>query len=166
MWTAGITYYAGGSNKKAAVKRLLTHPCIIACVVGLVLMFTQLPLPAFLEDAIVYSGNCTTALSMGVIGMILADHVKIREIFNKWILFCSLFRLILIPLVLYICCTLFQAEPVTRGVAVLMAAMPAGATTSILAAKYHADANFAVRLVIFTTLASLITTPAWSFLLS
>ena len=59
-----------------------------------------------------------------------------------------------------------HVEAVTAGVAVLMAAMPAGATTSILAVKYNADANFAVRLVIFTTMASLLTTPVWSYILT
>ena len=166
MWTAGITYYAGGSNKKDAVKRLLTHPCIIACTLGIIMMLTQFQLPPFLHDAITYSGNCTTAMSMCVVGMILADDVKFKAIFDKWILFCSLFRLILIPLALYGCCRLFHVDATTAGVAVLMAAMPAGATTSILAMKYNADANFAVRLVIFTTLSSLLTTPVWSFILT
>lgn len=166
MWTAGVAYYAGGSDKKAVIKRLLTHPCIIACDIGLILMITQIKLPAFLHDTIVASGSCTTALSMCVVGMILADNVKIKEIFDRRILFCTLFRLVLIPLVMFGVCSFLPIDNVTRGVVVLLAAMPAGATTSILAAKYNADANFGVRLVIFTTVASLFTTAIWSFLLS
>ena len=51
------------------------------------------------------------------------------------------------------------------GVSVLLAAMPAGATTSILAAKYDADPGFATKMIIMSTLASVFTTPVWSFLL-
>lgn len=165
MWTAGIAYYAGGSDKKAVLKRLLTHPCIIACTIGIVLMVTQLPLPTFLYDTIAATGKCTTTLSMCVIGMILADNVKFKEIFDRRILFCTLFRLLLIPLVMYIVCRFLPIDSTTRGVAVLLAAMPAGATTSLLAAKYNADANFATRLVIFTTVVSLFTTTFWTYLL-
>ncbi|MDD6815034.1 MAG: hypothetical protein PUE84_01120 [Firmicutes bacterium] len=48
----------------------------------------------------------------------------------------------------------------------LMAAMPAGNTTAILAAKYHAHEEAAVRCVVFTTALSVVTTPVWSFLLT
>lgn len=56
-------------------------------------------------------------------------------------------------------------DPLVTGVSVLLAAMPAGATTSILASKYDSDPEFATKLVVFSTLISMITTPVWSVLL-
>jgi predicted permease len=101
---------------------------------------------------------------MMVIGMILAD-INAKSMLDKKVLYFTLIRLILIPVLVYIPCELFHVDSLITGVCVLLAAMPAGATTSILASKYNADAEFATNLVIVSTLASLITTPIWSVIL-
>ena len=77
----------------------------------------------------------------------------------------TIFRLIIIPLIVWIPCLLLHVDSMVTGVSVLLAAMPAGATTSILASKYGCDEIFATKLVVFSTLASLLTTPIWSYLL-
>ncbi|MDY5496649.1 MAG: AEC family transporter, partial [Anaerobutyricum sp.] len=56
-------------------------------------------------------------------------------------------------------------DRLVTGVSVILAAMPAGATTSILASKYECDGEFAVKLVVFSTAVSLLTTPLWSMFL-
>ncbi|MDF2514458.1 MAG: putative permease, partial [Herbinix sp.] len=73
MWSAGISVFTESPDKKTLVKKVLTHPCIIACIIGIVLMISQLQLPGFLTAAIQTLSSCNTALSMMVIGMILAD---------------------------------------------------------------------------------------------
>ena len=73
MWSAGVSYFTEGTDKKSVLKRVLTHPCIIAVVVGLVFMLGQVKLPSFLDAALKDIGNCNTAMSMLVIGTILAD---------------------------------------------------------------------------------------------
>ncbi len=55
------------------LKKVVTHPCILACVLGIILMVTGLPVHPGLDDAVTAVGNCNTAMSMMVIGMILAD---------------------------------------------------------------------------------------------
>jgi malate permease and related proteins len=164
MWSAGISVFTETPSKKALVKKVITHPCIIACIIGIILMFTQLSLPDFLNSSIQSLSNCNTALSMMVIGMILAD-IDIRNMAEGKVVFYTVIRLVMIPLLVYIPCRLFQLDSLITGVCVLLAAMPAGATTSILASKYNGDAAFATKCVIFSTLVSLISTPIWSFLL-
>lgn len=127
-------------------------------------MLTQLQLPGFLDSSIQTISNCNTALSMMVIGMILAD-VDLKHLADKKVIYYTIIRLVLIPLLVYLPCKLFGLDSLVTGVCVLLAAMPAGATTSILAAKYNGDAAFATKCVIFSTLTSLLTTPVWSFLL-
>ena len=51
------------------------------------------------------------------------------------------------------------------GVSVLLAAMPAGATTGMLASKYGRDPVFASRLIVFTTLCSLPALFLWTLVL-
>jgi predicted permease len=164
MWSGGIAVFTESPDKKSMVKKVLTHPCIIACEIGILLMLTQYQLPGFLTASVQTISNCNTALSMMVIGMILAD-VSIKTMIDRKVLFYSIIRLLLIPILVYIPCRLLHIDSVVMGTSVLLAAMPAGATTSILASKYNGDAVFATKLVVFSTMASLLTTPVWSYFL-
>lgn len=164
MWSAGVSYFTRGSDRKTVLKRVLTHPCIIAVFLGMLLMLTQVSLPGFLNAALKDLGNCNTAMSMLVIGTILAD-VKPREMLDKSIFLFSVLRLILIPLAVLAGCLLFRVDGLVRGVSVLLAAMPAASTTAILAAKYEGDEVYACKCVVLTTVLSLVATPIWSMLL-
>ena len=164
MWSAGVSYFTKGSSRKELIKRVATHPCIVAVFLGMLLMLTQVSLPSFLDAALKDIGNCNTAMSMLVIGTILAD-VKPREMPDKSILLFSGLRLVLIPLAVYAGCLLFRADGLVTGVSVLLAAMPAASTTAILAAKYDGDAVYASKCVVLTTVLSLAVTPVWSMIL-
>ena len=164
MWSAGVSYFTKGSSRKAIFKRVITHPCIIAVFVGMLFMVTQVSLPSFLNAALKDIGNCNTAMSMMVIGTILAD-VKPKEMLDKSIFVFSILRLILLPLTVFIGCKLCGVEGLVMGVSVLLTAMPAASTTAILAAKYDGDAIYASKCVVLTTVLSLIATPIWSMIL-
>lgn len=161
MWSAGTSYFvAGSTDRKKVIKNVLTHPCLVAVYVGLFLMITQLPLPEMLQSAIRSIGGCNSALTMFIIGTILAD-VKLSTIVNPTTVAFSVFRLGLLPLAAFGLGTLFGLDTAARGVAVLMTGMPAGATAAIFAARYDSDAPFATRCVVLTTLLSMFTLPAW-----
>ena len=164
MWSAGVSYFTEGADRKSVFKRVITHPCIIAVAIGLIFMLTQIQLPPFLDSALKDVGNCNTAMSMLVIGTILAD-VKPKDMLDKSIFLFSGLRLIMIPLLVFGCCVLVHIDPLVTGVSVLLAAMPAASTTAILAAKYDGDAPYASKCVVTTTVLSLLTTPVWSMIL-
>ena len=164
MWSAGVSYFTEGTDRKTVVKRVITHPCILAVALGLAFMLGQVQLPSFLDAALKDIGNCNTAMSMLVIGTILAD-VTPRDMLDRSIFLFSVLRLLLIPLLVYAGCLLFRIDPLVTGVSVLLAAMPAASTTAILAAKYDGDAPYASKCVVTTTVLSLVTTPLWSMVL-
>ena len=188
MWSAGVSYFttanktgkwddvqetadeqAGRKQQKSAhrldvLKRVVTHPCIVAVVIGVLFMFAKVQLPAFLDAALKDLSGCNTAMSMLVIGTILAD-VKPKEMLDKSVFLFSGLRLLIIPLLTYIGCLLCSVEGLATGVSVLLAAMPAASTTAILAAKYDGDAVYASKCVVTTTVVSLLTTPVWSMIL-
>lgn len=167
MWSAGVSYFTaenGAAHKKSVLKRIVTHPCIIAVVIGLIFMLGQVQLPSFLDAALKDIGNCNTAMSMLVIGTILAD-VRLRDLLDRSIFLFSGLRLLLIPLFVYAGCLVCGIESLVTGVSVLLAAMPAASTTAILAAKYDGDAAYASKCVVTTTVLSLLTTPVWSTIL-
>ena len=104
---------------------------------------------------------------MMVIGMILAD-INLREFWDWTVVKYTVQRLIVIPAVVYVVCKYIlpiHLSPMVLGISVLLAGMPAGATTSILAEKYQVDSPFATKMVIFSTLLSLPTICLWSIFL-
>ena len=164
MWSSGLAVFSGSSDKMKTVKKVVTHPCILACVLGILLMITGLPIPPGLDGAVTAVGNCNTAMSMMVIGMILAD-INFKDFWDWTVVKYTIHRLVIIPAVVYIVCSFFPISKNVLGLCVLLAAMPAGATTSILAEKYQVDSPFATKMVIFSTLVSLPTICLWSIFL-
>lgn len=164
MWSAGVSYFTESPDRKTVVKKVLTHPCIIAVYIGLILMITRLPLPVFLQNTIRSIGGCTTTISMVLIGAILAE-VEPGSILDRGIVKYAFIRLFLLPLLVYLSCRVFHVTPLLSGVSVLLTGMPAGSTTAILAAKYDGDYIFATKCVVVTTLLSLVTIPLWCMVL-
>ncbi len=158
MWSAGVTCFTGKRGKDV-LKRVCTHPCIIAVVIGLILMIGQIKLPSGLEQALQTTSKCTTAVSMVTIGNILAETDK-SELLKKENLWFCLVRLILFPLIVMAGCMLAGTGQLVTEVSVVLAGMPAAATTAILAAKYDGNAGFAAGIVFLSTLLSLFTIPA------
>lgn len=164
MWTSGLAVFTGSSNRKATIQKVLTHPCIVMSELGILLMFTGWKLPEGIAGAVDAIGNCNTAMSMMAVGMILAD-IDLKEFWDKTVVKFTIHRLIVIPAAVYLVCRFLPLDRNAFGICVLLAAMPAGATTSILAEKYGVDAPFATKMVIFSTLLSLPTICLWSMIL-
>ena len=107
---------------------------------GILLMFTGWKLPAPVTDAVDYIGNCNTAFSMMAVGMILAD-INVKDFWDRTVAKFTFHRLVVIPAVVYGVCSFLPLDKNAFGICVLLAAMPAGATTSILAEKYGVTQN-------------------------
>ena len=164
MWSEGLAMFSGVSDKRTAVKKVLTHPCVIACFLGLIVMATGWTVPELILTPVRTVAQCNTPLSMMVIGMILTE-MDVKALKDRTILLFALHRLVLMPLIVYLACLALPVSASVRGVCTILAAMPAGATSSMLAAKYGRDPQFAARLVVFTTLCSIPAIVVWSLIL-
>ena len=152
MWSAGTSYFiSGGTDKKKVLRNILTHPCLVAVYLGMFLMFTQIHVPEVLASSVRSIGNCNSAVTMFIIGTILAD-VDVRTIINKTTAGFGIFRLVLLPGAALALSRLLGLDSVAAGVAVIMTGMPAGATAAIFAARYGSDAEFATKCVVLSTL--------------
>lgn len=165
MWSAGIALFTDKTDKKAAVKKVVLHPCMIGLYLGLFLMITGISLPGFVENTVTMVGRCTTPLTMLLIGCFIAGIEDFRSVFTPDILYFCAIRIVLIPLILFMGCRLFHVDSVITGTSVLLASMPAGSTTAILAAKYGGDYVFGTKLVVFSTLLTLLSIPVWCLVL-
>ncbi len=165
MWSVGTTYFVANEkmDRKKVLRNVLTHPCLVAIYLGLLCMATQVHLPKVLTETVRYIGSCNSALTMFIVGTILAD-VKLITIVNRDTLLFSALRLGLLPAAAFGLGRLLGLDVMSLGVSVLMTGMPAGATAAIFAARYDSDAPFATKCVVMTTLLSMLTLPLWSWL--
>ncbi|NMM63376.1 AEC family transporter [Clostridium sp. P21] len=163
IWSAGISMFTK-TTKKEVFKKVITHPCIIAVEIGFAIMIFHIQLPIFLSNTIKGLSSSTTSFSMMIIGMLLSD-VDLKSIFDKDAVYFSFIRLVAIPLSFYIVLSFLHIDSLVTGVTVIMAAMPAGTTTAMLAQQYNGNAQFGSKLVFFSTFFSLFTIPILSLLL-
>lgn len=164
MWSMGLTYFTESPDKKSLVKKVATHPCIIAVAIGLFLMIFQLKLPGFVNQTVKTLAGANTGISMLFIGSILAG-VSLRSLWNKLTVYYAFIRLFMIPFLVWAVCYAFGLDHVVTGVSVVLAGMPAASVTAILAAKYNCDEVFATKCVVSTTLLSMATVPLWCIFL-
>lgn len=157
MWSAGIACFTPAKGRDV-IKKVITHPCIIAVFIGFAVMLMPFSLPAGAVMALNTASNCTTGLSMIIIGHILAG-IDIKTVISRLNIYYCVIRLIVLPLIVLAGCLLFSLDPLVTSVCVVLSGMPAGATTAILAAKYDGDEEFAAKIVFLSTLLSLITIP-------
>lgn len=164
MWTAGVSYFTRETDKRKAYKKILIHPSMIATYIGFIILIFQLTIPTPIYKAVVSLSNCTTAMTMMYVGTILVG-VDFKTLITKKQLYYNLIRLVIMPAIIWIGCRWLQIDPLITGVGVLLTSMPAGSTTSLLAAKYEADEGSAAKCVVLSTLLSIIAIPVWSGIL-
>lgn len=163
MWSFGLTYFTVCPSKGELLKKILTHPCIIAVEVGIILLIGQFQLPGVIAATVSSLGSANTSISMLLIGAILAS-VDLRHIVDRHTLYYCAVRLILMPGLVYLGCRLAGLDATVTGVSVLLSAMPAASVTAVMASKYHQDSAFAARIVALSTILSMISAPAWCLL--
>lgn len=163
MWSAGLSCFTKAKGKDV-IKKVLTHPCIIAVGIGIFFMITQISLPASIDRTLRTLSGCTTSLSMLIIGVILSE-ISAKTILSKMNLYYCFIRLIVFPALVLAVGFVLHLDPLVTAVSVVLSGMPAGTTTAILASKYDGDAHFAVKCVFLSTLLSLFTIPLWCMIM-
>ena len=163
MWTAGLAMFTT-ADFRTKCRNILLNPCIVTVFLGIVRRMTGFPVPGFLDEAVANIGAVTTPLSMMVIGTMLIG-VPWKKLLEPSIFYLAFVRLIALPLVALFILNLIHAEPMLAGVSLILAGMPAGSTSALLAAKYGADEVYASRCIVTTTIMSLATIPALMLLL-
>lgn len=179
MWTFGMAIFTKKVERNYLLKAI-THPCILAVFIGMTLMLCRVELPRVIESTISSIGVCNTALSLILVGTIMGD-MDLKLIFHPDSIYFAVVRLILIPFIVFLLCNLAfggslaeiltgvsldSEEKMIRNVCVILAGMPAGSTTPIMALKYGSDESFGSAIVALTTTLSLAAIPLWCSFLS
>lgn len=158
MWTVGVMIMSSGSSMHW--KKLLNGP-VIAVAIGLLLVFTGLDgsITGPARRAMSMMGMGAFPLGIFIIGCTIMDLIGTERPSIRVISAALLVRLCLAPLAILSAAKFLPIVPELKQVLVVQAAMPAAITPIMLARMYGGRPAVAVQVVVFTTVASLLTVP-------
>ena len=159
QWTYGVLVM---TDKKDTIsgKALMKNPILISLVVGFILFFLPVKLPAVVTGTLGMISNMNAPLAMLILGVYMAQ-LSPKELFtDKIVYLASLVRLVIIPLASILLLCIFPSSYRDIKMAVLLAASaPIGSNVAIFAQQNGMSYTQAVKGVCLSTLLSLVTMP-------
>ena len=161
QWTYGVSIMNGQPVRQGfEPKKLIQAPFVIAIIIGLILFFTQLKLPALIDGCLTTVASLNTPLAMFTVGVYLAQ-IDIRDLIRRKALYAVAgTRLLLIPALSLVLLCLLPAEMHDMKLALLLAcSCPVGVNVAVYAQLHGKDYGYAVETVILSTALSLLSIP-------
>jgi len=151
LYSFGV-YFMSGKDWKGNVKEVLRQPVVYVTFLGLTFNFLKVPVPHLVMNSLDFISMMTIPLVLIVLGYNMS---KVRATSFPTTLLASFLRIgVGFGLGLLMAWAL-GLTGIDRLVVILVASMPAAASTSILATKYNNEAEIVSSVVFLTTLASI-----------
>lgn len=170
-WSAGVYVISMEADKNVkifswnTIKRVFNIP-LIGFIIGVILVLLDITLPKFLFESFKMIGNLTTPLSLFYVGIIIKEMGVTKFYMDKDTLLIFIGRFLVSPILVIGLSYLIKVPKITRDVFVIMSAMPAMVNSAIVARIYNADYEFAVKMITYTTLLSIMILPLWMTILN
>ena len=139
---------------KETVRRVFSPP-FVGFLAAIAFILVDVLVPSAILPAAQYLGGITTPLALIFIGIMIYT-IGIRNVG----------RFVIYPLVCLGLTQVFGLSPLYVSVYVIQASLPCITQIAVLAKFHHADTKFATTAVAGTTLASVVTLPAWMMILT
>ncbi len=163
VWTFGVYLFTRGRDYKFELKNVF-NPAFSAIIIGYAMFLFSIELPEFLYKIISILGSPTSSLSMIAIGMMFSE-AKIMSVFkDKSIITTSLIRVLFIPFITFLVLSVFGFRSYLLEVPVIIVAMPVAANSAIIASAYNGDYLNMSKMVVASTLISVLTIPLLYFI--
>ncbi len=164
MWSLGVGFILSANDPKPIWRRIFSAPVIsILIAVPLNLLKIDQRLPNFIVEAIRMLGQCAIPLGLLLIGATFADLAKgVRMLDRIRIpLIAAALRMGIFPAAFIFFAFLFPFSPELKQVIIVQAAMPCAVFPIVLARHFDGSPEVALKVVLGTTLVSLVTIPLW-----
>lgn len=159
QWTYGRALITG-DRSSMSIKKVFTNPAMIAAMIGLFLYISQVPLPSFIWNAVGSVASLNTSLAMIIIGSYLANSTLKETFMNKAAYKATFMRLLVTPLLAIL---VIQLLPINNAevelVLTIASVAPAAANTAILSRLFGGDYRYGARIVVLSSLISIVTIP-------
>jgi malonate transporter len=136
---------------------VIKNPLVIACLAGILVNFLGLQLPAMVEGLAIILGKGSLPLGLLAVGASLQFNA-IKKTASE-IIYACLLKLVLLPIIMWLACTLIGVDNLSTAVAVLFAALPGSPLSYILAKQLGGDAKLMSSIIAVQTGISMISLP-------
>lgn len=163
LWSVLLLLLTGG--KGACGWRQIFNAPLLSILLALILNFTGAAphLPGAFVKVLHLLGQCAFPMALVLVGATIADHLcELRSGEGWWMIAPSVaLRMAILPLGLVLLAKYLPASEELKRVIVIEAAMPAAVVPIVMARHYGGDPALALRIVLGTSVISLLTTPLW-----
>jgi predicted permease len=176
-FSLGILIVSGGASGTATasesaapltIKQRFGHVLnnnVLAVILGFSLFLLSVSIPRVLALPLGMLGELTTPLAMIATGAMLA-RTKVGAVLGNWRLYAvTLLRLALWPLITALVLGFAGITGQLYYISIIIAGMPAGSNTSLIAEVYGGDTDTASAIVFMTTLFSVVSIPILALLI-
>lgn len=169
IFSYGIYLLSGEAEESGLTRKQklmqMINPGLLSAIAALLVVAFQISIPQFIVEPLQFIGNLTPALSMVVLGSILAEF-PLSSMFkfkNVWVI--CLLRLVVMPLIIYWACGYFFTSQEILGIILTSNMMPCASSNAMFATKYGGEEQYTASAVFISTVLSLITIPIMLMLL-
>ena len=163
LWSALLLLLTGG-HAGGGWKQIFNAP-LFSIVLALGLNFTGAGphLPSAVVKTLHLLGQCAFPIALVLVGATIADHLGDLRSGEGWLLMVPAvaLRMAILPIGLLLLARYLPASEELKRVLVIEAAMPAAVVPIVMARHYGGDPALALRIVLSTSVVSLVTTPLW-----
>lgn len=166
VWSLGLYFIkrdaAGGKARLLSIETVkgLVNAPNISFIASLILVAAHVSLPEVVLKASGYLGDLVTPLSLILIGAVMGRcGIKKSLKFERGMETILLSRFVFVPLITFALMRLFGFEPIGVQAYTLLAAMPVMTQAVVQCEQYGADADFAAKNIVVTTIVCAVTVP-------
>ena len=160
--TSGIGGGVRATPRRMALQ-VLKNPMVWPALLGFAFAAFRLPVPQMIEDYLDLLGQGLTPCALFAIGASVNLATLRHE--GSRILVVSIVKLVALPALVLGCGMALGLDPFLTACAVIASASPTANTAYVLAVQYRAQEQAVAATISATTAASVLTLPAWLFLL-
>jgi len=139
------------------LRNLIRNPLILACLLGMLLNYSGLGMPAPLRPVAELLGQM--ALPLGLLAVGAGLSLRALRAVGPALLAASAIKLLLFPLLALGIARLLALDPLSGSLLVLFATMPTASSAYILARQLGGDAPMMAAIITGQTLLSVLTIP-------
>ncbi|MFA7249274.1 MAG: AEC family transporter [Dehalococcoidia bacterium] len=152
-----IASMAGGSPR-AALRAPFRYPSLYAAAAGLLVTATGTTLPVVLDAPITSLSSAAVPVMLAVLGLQLQHAIGRDRLVDT--VSVNAGRLLIAPVVAWFVCTALGLDGVSRATLTVLSAMPTAVIATIMATEFRAVPAFVTRVVVTSTLLSMVTLTA------
>lgn len=148
---------ANAASPRALLRAVATNPLVVACVLGIAINLSRVPVPDVAERTLAILGNAALGAGLLCVGAALRIDSLVAD--RRGIALTTAVKLLALPGLAALFCHFFGVGGVERGVVVLFAALPSSPAAYVLARQMGGNAPMMAGIITVSTPAAMIAIP-------